>query len=207
MTARSSSSDASRGTARVLQREGTVTAPGLLRADTSMLLVVDVQVRLVPAIHDAATVVERIVWLVRLAQAVGVPVAATEQYPQGLGPTVPALAALLPRGSIGEKVHFSCAAAGCLPTLPGAGRPQVVLAGTEAHVCVLQTAFGLAAEGREVFVVADAVGSRDPGSRTLALERMACRGIGVVSREMVGFEWLERAGTERFREISREFLR
>jgi len=184
-----------------------VTAPGLLRADTSMLLVVDVQARLVPAIHDATAVVERIVWLVRLAQALGVPVAATEQYPQGLGPTVPALTALLPPGSIGEKVHFSCAAAGCLPTLPGAGRPQVVLAGTEAHVCVLQTAFGLAAAGREVFVVADAVGSRDPGSCTLALERMARRGIGVVSCEMVGFEWLERAGTERFREISREFLR
>ena len=139
-----------------------MTAPGLLRADTSMLLVVDVQARLVPAIHDGAAVVERIVWLVRLAQALGVPVAATEQYPQGLGPTVPALAALLPRGSIGEKVHFSCAAAGCLPALPGAGRPQVVLAGTEAHVCVLQTAFGLAAEGREVFVVADAVALARP---------------------------------------------
>ena len=191
----------------MLPREGAVTAPGLLRADTSMLLVVDVQARLVPAIHDATAVVERIVWLVRLAQALGVPVAATEQYPQGLGPTVPALTALLPPGSIGEKVHFSCAAAGCLPTLPGAGRPQVVLAGTEAHVCVLQTAFGLAAAGREVFVVADAVGSRDPGSCTLALERMARRGIGVVSCEMVGFEWLERAATERFREISREFLR
>jgi len=190
-----------------LPREGAVTAPGLLRADTSMLLVVDVQARLVPAIHEGAAVVERIVWLVRLAQAVGVPVAATEQYPQGLGPTVPALTALLPRGSIGEKVHFSCAAADCLPALPGAGRPQVVLAGTEAHVCVLQTAFGLAAEGREVFVVADAVASRDPANRTLALERMARRGIHVVSREMVGFEWLERAGTERFREISREFLR
>jgi nicotinamidase-related amidase len=72
---------------------------------------------------------------------------------------------------------------------------------------VLQTAFGLAAEGREVFVVADAVASRDPADRAQALERMARRGIAVVSREMVGFEWLERAGTERFREISREFLR
>jgi len=172
-----------------------------------MLLVVDVQARLVPAIHDGTAVVQRIVWLVRLARALGVPVAATEQYPQGLGPTVPALTALLPRGSIGEKVHFSCAAADCLPSLPGAGRFLVVLAGTETHVCVLQTAFGLAAEGREVFVVADAVASRDPANRTLALERMARRGIHVVSREMVGFEWLERAGTERFREISREFLR
>ena len=184
-----------------------MTAPGLLRADRSMLLVVDVQARLVPAIHDGVALVERVVWLVRLAQALGVPVAATEQYPQGLGPTVPALAALLPRGAIGEKAHFSCTAAGCLPALPGAERPQVVLAGTEAHVCVLQTAFGLVAEGREVYVVADAVGSRAPADRLLALERMSRRGVGVVSGEMVGFEWLERAGTERFRAISREFLR
>jgi nicotinamidase-related amidase len=184
-----------------------VTAPGLLRADASLLLVVDVQVRLVPAIHDGAAVVERIVWLTRLAQALGVPVAATEQYPQGLGPTVPALAALLAPGAIGAKVHFSCAAADCLAALPGDQRPQVVIAGIEAHVCVLQTAFGLAAQGREVFIVADAVGSRDPAHRALALERMGRRGIGIVAGEMVGFEWLERAGTERFRAVSREFLR
>jgi len=184
-----------------------MTVPGLLRADASMLLVVDVQARLVPAIHEGAGVVDRIVGLVRLAQALGVPVAATEQYPQGLGRTVPALASLLPEGATGEKVHFSCAAAGCLATLPGVDRPQVVIAGIEAHVCVLQTALGLAAEGREVFVAADAVGSRNPADRTLALERMAHRGIGIVGREMVGFEWLERAGTERFRAISREFLR
>lgn len=172
-----------------------------------MLLVVDVQGRLVPAIHEGGAVVERILWLVRLAQALDVPVAATEQYPQGLGRTLPALASLLPPGSIGEKVHFSCAAAGCLPSLPGAGRAQVVIAGVEAHVCVLQTALGLAAQGREVFVVADAVGSRDPAHRALALERMGRRGIGIVVGEMVGFEWLQRAGTERFRAISREFLR
>ena len=184
-----------------------VGAPGLLRADASMLLVVDVQARLVPAIDGGTAVVDRIVWLTRLAQAIGVPVAATEQYPQGLGPTVPALAALLPSGAVGAKVHFSCAAAGCLPALPGAARPQVVIAGIEAHVCVLQTAFGLAEQGREVFVVADAVGSRAPANRSLALERMARRGIGVVSGEMVGFEWLERAGTDRFRAISRDFLR
>ncbi len=174
-----------------------MTAPGLLCAGTSTLLVVDVQARLVPAIHEGAAVVGRVVWLVRLAQALGIPVAATEQYPQGL----------MPAGAIGSKVHFSCAAAGCLDALPGAGRPQVVIAGIEAHVCVLQTALGLAAQGREVFVVADAVGSRDPANRALALERMGRRGIGIVSGEMVGFEWLERAGTERFRALSREYLR
>jgi len=178
-----------------------------MRADNSALLVIDMQERLLPHIHDWQRVLGHVDWLVQVAQRIGVPVAATEQYPQGLGPTVPVLAALLAPGAIGAKAHFSCAAADCLPGLPGAGRPQVVIAGIEAHVCVLQTALGLAAQGREVFVVADAVGSRDPSNRALALERMGRRGIGIVSGEMVGFEWLERAGTERFRAISREFLR
>jgi nicotinamidase-related amidase len=184
-----------------------MSAPGLLRAQASTLLVVDVQARLAPAIHDGSALVGRIGWLTRLAQAIGVPVAATEQYPKGLGGTVPELAALLPREAIGEKLTFSCADADCLAALPGADRPQVVIAGMEAHVCVLQSAFGLSSRGREVFVVADAVGSRDPANHALALERMRQRGIAVVSREMVAFEWLERAGTDRFRQVSRDFLR
>ena len=82
-----------------------------------------------------------------------------------------------------------------------------MLCGTEAHVCVLQSALGLAAAGGQVFVVADAVGSRDPADRMLALDRMRQAGVTVVSREMVAFEWLRAAGTDRFRAISREFLR
>lgn len=179
----------------------------LLAAERSLLLVVDVQQKLMPAIDDGAGVVERIAWLVRVAQRIGVPVAASEQYPQGLGPTVAPLSALLPRDAIATKNHFSCAAAGCLAQLPGGDRPQVVIVGVESHVCVLQSALGLAAEGREVFVVADAVGSRRADDKALALARMRQRGVDVVAREMVVFEWLHVAGTELFKAVSREFLR
>jgi nicotinamidase-related amidase len=86
-------------------------------------------------------------------------------------------------------------------------RPQVVVCGIEAHVCVLQTVLELAAAGKQVFVVAEAIGSRDPEHKDLALERMRAQGITIVCREMVAFEWLHQAGTDKFREISLNFLR
>jgi nicotinamidase-related amidase len=179
----------------------------LIDAPRSQLLVIDVQARLVPAIAEHESVVGSIVWLTRAAQKVGVPVAATEQYPKGLGHLVPALRDLLPEGAIASKMHFSCVAAKCLPGMPGSERPQIVLCGVEAHVCVLQTALELVEEGKEVYVVADAVGSRRTLDRDLALWRMREEGVRVVSREMVVFEWLGEAGTPLFRDVSREFLR
>jgi nicotinamidase-related amidase len=179
----------------------------LIDANKSVLLVVDMQERLLPAVHDHQRVLENCVWLVRAAQKLDVPVAASEQYPQGLGHTAEALRALLPETAIAAKMHFSCADAGCLSTLPGADRTQAILVGVEAHVCVLQTAIGLREQGRDVYVVADCVGSRAPGDRDLALARMHEAGVSIVSREMVLFEWLKQAGTPLFREISRDFLR
>jgi nicotinamidase-related amidase len=114
---------------------------------------------------------------------------------------------LLPADAIFEKVCFSCVADGVLAQRPIYGREQWVIVGTEAHVCVLQTALDLAAAGKRVFVAADAVGSRDPRNRDLALARMGQQGAQIVSREMVAFEWLRRAGSERFREINRDFIR
>ena len=133
--------------------------------------------------------------------------AATVQYPAGLGPMVPELTARIPAADVVEKIHFSAVADGCLEALPGFSRRQVVLTGTEAHVCVLQTALGLLELGKEVFVVAEAVGSRRPEDRELALERLRQAGCRIVSREMVAFEWLHKAGSDVFREISREFLK
>lgn len=179
----------------------------LIQADQSALLVIDVQERLVPHIHGWQRILGQIDWLVQVAQRIGVPVAATEQYPQGIGHTQPQLAARLPAGSVGEKLHFSCVAGNCLPGLPGMERPQVVVCGIEAHVCVLQTVLELAAAGKQVFVVAEAVGSRDPEHKALALERMRQYGVTIVCREMVAFEWLGQAGTPLFREISRQFLK
>lgn len=179
----------------------------LMSVDRSVLVLVDLQERLQPAIHDAARVLEASVWLTRVAQKVGVPVICTEQYPRGLGPTVPALRALLPANGVVEKIHFSAVPDNVLFGMPGGEREQFVVAGTEAHVCVQQTVLDLLAAGRQVFVVEEAVGSRRESDKALAIERMRRRGADVVTREMVVFEWLAKAGTPLFREISRDFVR
>lgn len=179
----------------------------LMDRDQSALLVVDIQERLLPHIHEGQAVLDHAVWLVKVAQKLGVPVMVTEQYPKGIGPTVAVLRELTFPENVAEKLHFSCVAANCLDRLPGSERPQVVVAGTESHVCVLQTVLGLLGQGKQVFVVAEAVGSRRPSDKALALERMRANGAEIVSREMVAFEWLKQAGSEEFRAVSREFLK
>ena len=145
----------------------------------------------------------------RAAQKVGVPVAATEQYPKGLGHLAERCATLLPEAAIGDQECTSPASRrGACRACPAPTAPQVVVAGIEAHVCVLQTALELVEEGKEVYVVADAVGSRRARSTaTWRWRGCAQEGVRIVSREMVVFEWLGEAGTPLFRDISREFLR
>ncbi len=180
----------------------------LMKIETSCLLAVDFQERLMPAIHDADRIVANGAWLIQIAQQLNVPVLASEQYPRGLGHTVAAIRERLPAEAFMEKLHFSCAAErDCMRRIDALGRQQIVVIGAEAHVCVLQTALDLQAAGRDVYLVADAVSSRSPRDVELALERMRAEGVRVVSREMVVFEWLHQAGDDRFREISREFLR
>ena len=183
-----------------------MTSP-LMRAESSTLLVVDVQEKLLPHMHEAERVLENCLWLVRVAHRLQVPVVASEQYPQGLGPTVAQLRAALENSVVRQKVNFSCAGEPAIMQLEAMARAQIVLAGTEAHVCVLQTALELRALGKQVFAVADAVSSRVPANRDLGLARMRDAGVQIVSREMVAFEWLKHAGTSLFREVSREFLR
>lgn len=179
----------------------------LIKAKQSLLLMIDLQERLAPAIHDFAEVQRHNDWLLRVAQRLGIPVVATVQYPAGLGNMIPDLAHQIPPEHIVEKIHFSAAAEGCLDAMAAMVRPQVVLTGTETHVCVLQTALDLLAAGKEVYVVAEAVGSRRPEDKELALARLRQEGCRIVSREMVAFEWLHKAGTDTFRQVSREFLR
>lgn len=179
----------------------------LIKSEQSMLLLIDLQERLAPAIEDIQSVLHHNLWLLEIAQRLEIPVAATVQYPSGLGPTVAELGARLDPECVVEKIHFSAVADGCLEQLPCFARRQVVLTGTEAHVCVLQTALDLRALGKEVFVVSEAVGSRRVDDKELALARMRQEGCRIVSREMVAFEWLHQAGTDLFRQISREFLR
>lgn len=176
----------------------------LARRDRSLLLVVDVQTRLAPAIHEVEPVVERVGVLLEAARMLDVPVMVSEQYPQGLGSTVEALQPRLEGARLFSKTAFSCAEEPLIhAAIAQSGRDQVVLCGTETHVCVLQSALGFRALGIEVFVVADAVGSRRPESRDLALARLRHEGVVIVNTEMVVFEWLQRAGTDEFRAVSR----
>lgn len=180
----------------------------LIRAERSGLLVVDVQERLLPALHRAEQVLANCIWLVQIAQRLNVPVLLSEQYPKGLGLTVAELRERVPESDVLEKLCFSCIdETHWQERIEASGRRQWVLVGAEAHVCVLQTALGLVQAGKEVYVVADAVASRTPENRELALARLRAEGVRIVSREMVAFEWLGRAGSEQFRAISREFLR
>jgi nicotinamidase-related amidase len=174
----------------------------LLDRDRSCLLLVDLQANLMPAIDMGAQVVARARLLAAAANRLEVPVLATEQYPEGLGPSVPEILALVPAENVIPKRTF---AAGNEPELPrrlaALGRPELVLAGCEAHVCVLQTALSLKARDYRVIVVADAVSSRREADRAAALRRLEAAGCDLVTAEMVVFEWLRFAASPEFRDL------
>jgi nicotinamidase-related amidase len=172
----------------------------LCRPEESTLLVVDVQTRLMPAIHDGEAVVRRCVQLGMAARELGVHVIGTEENPDGLGPLVGEVAALC--DTTLAKFHFSAPAEeGFLRRLP-AGRDTLVVAGCEAHVCVLQTVIGLLEAGHAVKWVADAIGSRHPHDRLAATERARKFGADVVTTEMVIFEWLGTSQHPKFKRLS-----
>ncbi|MBZ5728654.1 MAG: isochorismatase family protein [Acidobacteriia bacterium] len=180
--------------------------PLLARAGDSVLAIIDVQERLaaaMPPIARAAVFANARILLAAAAR-LGIPVLATEQYPKGLGSTAAELAEMLPADTPRiEKTCFSSAgAAGFSAALAASGRAQVILAGMEAHVCVLQTALELRAARPEVFVVADACCSRNPQNHSNAIERMRAAGVVVANTESVLFEWLRDAKHEHFRAIS-----
>jgi nicotinamidase-related amidase len=173
----------------------------LLTTEGAVLLLIDLQERLMPVIDDHETVVARAVRLAEAAQLLGVPIRATEQNPDRLGPTVAPLAAY-PQAVL-SKTSFSAVGDPGFSTLLPAEEEQVVIAGVEAHVCVLQTVLDLLDSGHRVFVVADAVGSRDPADQAAALDRAGRHGAGIVTSEMVLFEWLRDARHPKFREVQK----
>lgn len=178
-----------------------------IKASESTLLIIDIQERLFPVILDHEAMAEHTLWLQQIAQRVGVPALLTEQYSKGLGPTIATLREGVDATAIIEKLHFSAASEPELFKRPGGERRQFVVCGSETHVCVLQTVLDLLDHGCQVFVVEEAVGSRRASDKALGLARMRQAGASIVSREMVAFEWMEQAGTELFRSISREFIR
>jgi nicotinamidase-related amidase len=171
----------------------------LASADASVLLLIDVQERLAAAMPPPA--LEMLIrngrLLLAAAARLGVPVLVTEQYPKGLGRTVPELAEAVPAGAArAEKTCFSAAG------MEAGGRRQAILAGMESHVCVLQSALEFSAAGREVFVVEDACCSRTPENHANAMRRMRAAGVVVTNTESVLFEWLRDARHEHFKAIS-----
>ena len=184
-------------------------SPELINRRQSQLLVVDVQQRLMPAIHDADRIESRIVLLLDAAAVLDVPVIVSEQYPKGLGPTVDSIAQHRISRQWFEKIRFSAAEefqALCASADPATAVDrcdQVIVVGIEAHICVLQTAMDLLAQGYRVFVVEDAVSSRRESDHRTAMDRLRDAGAVVCTAESVVFEWCEEAGTDEFRAISR----
>ena len=175
-----------------------------LERRSSVLCVVDVQERLLPAITDGDAVVARCRRLAEGARLLGVPTVVTEQYRKGLGPTVPALAELLPPPL--EKLSFSCCGAqwfvDAIPPAVG----QVVLCGLETHVCVAQTTLDLLAEGYAVFLAIDAIASRHPIDRDVALRRLEASGAVPTTTEAILFEWCRTAADPQFQAVRKLVL-
>lgn len=173
----------------------------LLASSRSVLILVDFQARLMPAIDDAERVIDNAVFLAQVARTLGVPVLGTEQNPKALGPNDDRVRELCDRTL--PKAHFSAVADGLLAELAllAPGTQQVVVAGCETHVCLLQTALDLQQAGLETFVVAQACGSRRPEDKLSALQRLQQAGVTMVTAEMVAFEWLRTCEHPAFRQV------
>jgi nicotinamidase-related amidase len=169
-----------------------------LEAQTSLLLLIDFQSRLTPAIDQSAAALANARRLIAAAAILDVPILFTEQNAKGLGATVPELAPD-PSNVVHKMTFDAIRAPGVLERL-GGGR-TIVMAGCEAHVCVLQTALGLIEKDRRTFVVGDAVGSRRAENKEAAIRRLERHGAEIVTTEMVLFEWLGTAEHPRFREV------
>jgi nicotinamidase-related amidase len=174
------------------------------QAGLSQLVIVDVQTRLAGVMQPEAmqVTVKNCGILISAAAMLEVPAVYTEQYPQGLGNTVPELLALLAQTKAIEKTVFSCAAEPKFMRQLTGDRPQIILAGMEAHICVLQTALSLV-ETKQVFVVEDAIISRNPANKANAIARLRDAGCIITNTESVVFEWVGKAEGDTFKAISK----
>ncbi len=181
--------------------EGLMRSSQLMSRSDTGLLVIDVQGKLMEKIPGKEGIIARISLLIEGAKILGVPIQTTEQYPKGLGPTVPELVASLPKPL--EKLSFSCAA---VPEVTAFFQTKnikkILLAGVETHVCVMQTGLDLTAQGFQVYLAVDGTGSRNELDRDLGLRRMEKAGVVLTTSEAALFEWTEKAGTPEFKQIS-----
>lgn len=173
-----------------------------MRAENSVVVVIDIQDKLLVKIPTAATLVRNTSFVLDVASALAVPVRATEQYPKGLGPTTPEIARKLP-ATLPSKTTFSCCGAGTfLEELEMLRRPNIVLVGMETHVCVAQTALDLLNAGLHVYLPVDALAARGTLDHDTALRRLEQAGAVLTTAEAVAFEWVGDASHPQFKAVS-----
>ncbi len=177
--------------------------PKSLDVANTVLILIDFQERLFPVMYDKEKLLQNVIKLIKGAKVLEIPIILTEQYPKGLGSTIPEVKELIPDVKPVEKVCFSCTDESAFnQALKSLKRKQVLIAGIEAHICVYQTAMALAREGYEVQVVADCIASRDPENRVAALTKMGMAGISPTTTEMALFELVKVAQGDKFKQIS-----
>jgi nicotinamidase-related amidase len=177
-----------------------------LKASDTALVVVDMQERLLPAIHENERVVANTRLLLRAASALELPVVMTTQYQKGLGPTLGAVAELAPAEAPIDKLSFSCfGSSDFTKALAATGRRSLVLCGVEAHICVLQTGLDALAAGYQVHVATDATSSRAPENAALGQRRLELAGAVLSSTEMAIYELLGASGTPAFKALLPHF--
>lgn len=175
-----------------------------IQKEDTLALIVDIQERLFPHIHQHEQLAQNTRILIQGLQVLQIPLHITEQYRKGLGATIPQLAELLDGVNNSEKMSFSCCDEPSFQEqLEQSGRKTIILAGIEAHICLLQTALDLKERGFRPVVVEDCVGSRNPENKRIAIQRMLQEGITVTSFESLLFELTRVAGSDAFKAISK----
>lgn len=178
--------------------------PIILKKETSALLIIDLQEKILPVIRNVDIVIENTIKLIKGFKALNLPIYFTEQYPKGLGPTSSKFLSELKGYNAIQKMSFSCFGAEDLFTeLRSKKLHQIIISGVESHVCVQQTVLDLLANDFQVNVAADAVSSRREFDFQIALDRMRALGAEITTTESILFELLEVCGTPEFKEISR----
>ena len=192
------------GNVSVRENEYAEIARQPLQGERCALIVIDIQEKLLPPIHEKEQLVRNSQLLIRLAGVLKMPLLMSTQYAKGLGSTVPDIAALTPEIQPIDKLMFSCFGSdvfcSSLKRLPG-NRNTVLLCGMESHICVMQTALGALREGYIVHVASDAVSSRTEWNWRIGLERMRAAGAIISSTEMIMYELLRSSGSAAFKEL------
>ena len=168
-----------------------------IHSESSILILIDLQGRLMPAINQGESVLNQCIRSAKIAQLLGIPIIGTEQSPKSLGSNIESIKSFCSQTI--SKEHFNACADGLTAAIP-TNRQQCILMGCEAHVCLMQTALKLIDEGYDVSIVVDGVGSRRALDKQIALDRLSAAGARLITGEMLGFEWLKSAQNLVFKE-------